>query len=63
MHIEKNIFKNIFNSIIDVKGKIKENIKTIIDIALLCHRKNMKLVYVESQITKLKASFALNKNT
>jgi hypothetical protein len=63
MRIEKNIFKNIFNSIMDVKGKIKDNIKTIIDIALLCHRKYIKLVYVESQITKLKASFALNKNT
>jgi len=63
MRIEKNIFKNIFNLIMDVKGKINDNIKTLIDITLLCHCKNVKLVYVESHITKLKASFALNKNT
>ena len=37
MHIEKNMFENIFNMIMDVKGKTKDNIKTRMDIALLGH--------------------------
>jgi hypothetical protein len=35
MHIEKNMFENIFNMIMDVKGKTKDNIKARMDIALL----------------------------
>ena len=44
MHIEKNVIENIFNTIMDVKGKTKENIKARLDVALLCNRKNMELV-------------------
>jgi len=62
MHMEKNVFENIFNMIMDVKRKTKDNIKTRMDIALFCHRKNMKLVYVGSRVAKLKVSFALDKN-
>jgi len=28
MHIEKNMFENIFNMVMDVNGKTKDNIKT-----------------------------------
>jgi len=45
-----------------VKGKIKDNIKAIMDIALFCHCKNIKLVYVGSRVVKPKANFALVKN-
>jgi hypothetical protein len=45
MHIEKNVFENIFNTVMDVKGKTKDNIKAKLDIALLCNHKNMELVY------------------
>jgi len=62
MHMEKNVFENIFNMIMDVKRKTKDNIKARMDIALFCHRKNMKLVYVGSRVAKLKVSFALDKN-
>jgi len=62
MHMEKNVFENIFNMIMDVKRKTKDNIKARMDIALFCHRKNMKLVYVGSWVAKLKVSFALDKN-
>ena len=41
MHIEKNVFKNIFNIVMDVKGKTKDNIKARLDVALFCNRKNM----------------------
>jgi hypothetical protein len=45
-----------------VKGKTKDNIKTIMNITLFCHRKNMKLVYYRSRVVKPKSSFALEKN-
>jgi hypothetical protein len=62
MHIEKNVIENIFNTVIDVKGKTKDNIKARIDIALFFHRKNMELVINGSRVAKPKASFALKKN-
>jgi len=62
MHIEKNMFENIFNTVMDVKGKTKDNIKARLDIVLYCNRKNMELVYNESQVAKPKASFVLEKN-
>jgi hypothetical protein len=39
MHIEKNVFENIFNTVMDVKGKTKDNIKARLDVALFCNRK------------------------
>jgi hypothetical protein len=62
MHIEKNMFENIFNTVMDVKGKTKDNIKARLDIALYCNHKNMELVYDESRVAKLRASFVLEKN-
>jgi hypothetical protein len=62
MHIEKNMFENIFNTVMDVKGKTKDNIKARLDIALYCNRKNMELVYDESRVAKPRASFVLEKN-
>jgi len=32
------------------------------NIALFCHRKNMELIYIGSQVIKPKASFTLDKN-
>jgi hypothetical protein len=63
MHIEKNVFKNIFNTVMDVKGKTKDNIKARLDIALVCNRKNMELVCDGSWVTKPRASFVLEKKT
>jgi len=62
MHIEKNVFENIFNTVMDVKGRTKDDIKARKDITLFCHRKDIELIYVGSQVAKPKASFALNKN-
>ena len=62
MYIKKNVFENIFNTVMDVKGKTKDNIKARLDVALFCNRKNMKLVCDGSQVTKLRASFVLEKN-
>ncbi|KAL9379139.1 hypothetical protein Peur_027621 [Populus x canadensis] len=62
MHIEKNVFENIFNTIMDVKGKTKDNIKARLDVALFCNRKNMELVCDGSRVAKPRASFVLEKN-
>ena len=62
MHIEKNVFENIFNMVMDVKGKTNDNIKAKMDIMLFYHCKNMDLVYDRSRVTKPKASFTLDKN-
>ena len=56
------MFGNIFNTVVDVKGKTKDNIKTRLDIDLYCNRKNMELVYDESWVAKPRASFVLEKN-
>jgi hypothetical protein len=62
MHIKKNLFENIFNMVMDVKGKTKDNIKARINIVLFCNRKNIKLVFDGSRVAKPGASFALEKN-
>jgi hypothetical protein len=61
MHIEKNMFESIFNTIMAVKGKVNNNIKAKLDIALLCNHKNMELVFNGSRVTKPRASFVLKK--
>ena len=43
IHIENHVFENIFNTIMDVKGKTKDNIKARMNITLFCYHKNMEL--------------------
>jgi len=35
MHIEKNVFENIFNMVINMKGKSKDNMKARMDICFV----------------------------
>jgi hypothetical protein len=56
------MFVNIFNTDMDVKGKVKDNIKARLDIALFCKRKNMELVFDGSRVVKHRAIFVLEKN-
>jgi hypothetical protein len=62
MHIKKNVFENILNTVMDVKGKTKDNIKARLDVALFCNRQNIELVHDESRVAKPRASFMLEKN-
>ncbi|PKA54383.1 hypothetical protein AXF42_Ash000216 [Apostasia shenzhenica] len=52
MHVEKNIFDNIFNTILDVQGKTKDNAKARANLELYCRR-----------IIKLSACYVLTKDT
>jgi len=45
-----------------VKGKTKDNIKSRLDVALFCNRKNIELVCDGSWVAKPRASFMLEKN-
>jgi hypothetical protein len=62
MHIEKNVFENIFNTVMDVKGKTKDYVKARLDVTLFCNHKNMDLVCDGSRVAKPRASFVLEKN-
>jgi hypothetical protein len=62
MHIEKNVFENIFKTIIDEKGKTKDDIKARLDLTLFYNQKNMEFVFDGSRVAKLRASFMLEKN-
>jgi hypothetical protein len=62
MHIEKNVSENIFNTIMDVKGKTKDNIKARLDVALFYNRQNIELVCDKSRVANSRASFVLEKN-
>ena len=56
------MFENIFNTVMNVKGKTKDNIKAKINILLFCHCKNIKVVYDGSQVAKPTTNFVLDKN-
>jgi hypothetical protein len=46
--LKRTYLKNIFNMMMDVKGKSKDNMKAMMDIPLVCHHKNIELVYFRS---------------
>ena len=60
MHIEKNFFENIFNTIMNVTGKTKDNEKARRDLGLYCKRKDLELkVQDNRKILKPKANYTL----
>ncbi|KAL0308943.1 UNVERIFIED_CONTAM: hypothetical protein Sradi_5836600 [Sesamum radiatum] len=43
MHIEKNMFDNIFNTVMDIKGKTKDNINARGDLKIICNHPELEL--------------------
>ncbi|KAL0292202.1 UNVERIFIED_CONTAM: hypothetical protein Sradi_6998300 [Sesamum radiatum] len=43
MHIEKNVFDNIFNTVMDIKGKTKDNMNSRRDLKIICNRPELEL--------------------
>ncbi|KAL0449149.1 UNVERIFIED_CONTAM: hypothetical protein Slati_1471300 [Sesamum latifolium] len=43
MHIEKNVFDNIFNTAMDIKGKTKDNLNARLDLKSICNRSELEL--------------------
>ena len=61
MHIEKNFFSNIFNTVMDVKGKTKDNDKARKDLTLHCRRPDLELkLQANGNILKPKANYTLS---
>nr|KYP73946.1 hypothetical protein KK1_006607 [Cajanus cajan] len=60
MHIEKNFFDNIFNTVMNVSGKTKDNEKARKDLALYCRRPDLELKsLVNGKMLKPKANYSL----
>ncbi|KAK4389817.1 hypothetical protein Sango_2318700 [Sesamum angolense] len=47
MHIEKNVFDNIFNTEIDIKGKTKDNLNARKDLKIICNRLELELYMLQ----------------
>ena len=60
MHIEKNVFDNVFNTVMDIKGKTKDNAKARLDLREYCRRRELELVEQGGKFLKPKAQYTLN---
>ncbi|WVZ15584.1 hypothetical protein V8G54_013150 [Vigna mungo] len=61
MHIEKNFFDNIFNTVMNVSGKSKDNEKARMDLGLHCRRKDLELkTHSNGKMFKPKANYTLS---
>ncbi|XP_019253809.1 PREDICTED: uncharacterized protein LOC109232493 [Nicotiana attenuata] len=60
MHIEKNFFDNLFNTIMDVTNKTKDNLKARMDLKEYCRRSELNLTYFNNKIQKPKASYTFS---
>nr|KYP36031.1 hypothetical protein KK1_042873 [Cajanus cajan] len=60
MHIEKNFFDNILNTIMNVSGKTKDNEKARMDLTLYCSRPDLELKpLANGKMFKPKANYSL----
>ncbi|RZB46310.1 hypothetical protein D0Y65_050367 [Glycine soja] len=63
MHIEKNFFDSIFNTVMNVSGKTKDNDKARMDLALYCRCKDLELKSAANgKLLKPKANYTLTAN-
>ena len=60
MHIEKNVFDNVMNTVMDVKGKTKDNLNARKDINLYCSRPEIAINDENSRLMR-KAVYTLTK--
>ena len=59
MHVEKNVFDNVFNTIIDIKGKTKDNVNAHLDMTIVYKCLELELLDRNGTIVKPKAIYAL----
>ncbi|XP_020229215.1 uncharacterized protein LOC109810217 [Cajanus cajan] len=62
MHVEKNVFDNIFNTVMDIKGKTKDNANARADLKDICKRPSLELIFENEMYKKPKATYVLNDN-
>lgn len=62
MHIEKNVFDNIINTVMDVKGKTKDNPKARLDLEEICRHPALHLIEEgNGKLKQPKSIFSLEK--
>ena len=59
MHVEKNIFDNVFNTVMNIKDKTKDNVNARLDMIMLCKCLKLKLLDRNGTIVKSKVIYAL----
>ena len=60
MHIEKKIvFGNIFNTVMDIKDKMKDNANARGDLKMILKRPSLELLVESGKYRKLKATYVL----
>ena len=63
MHIEKNYFDNLFNTVMDVPGKTKDCVKARMDLPEYCRRKELWLQEKQNnKFFKPKASYSFTRD-
>jgi len=59
IHIEKNVFDVVFNTVMDIDEKTKDNVKARMDLKLYCRRKELEIKELDNgKIVKPKAKFS-----
>ncbi|XP_019150967.1 PREDICTED: uncharacterized protein LOC109147764 [Ipomoea nil] len=64
MHIEKNVFDNVFHTVMNVKGtnKNKDSVKSRLDVHEYCNRPQLHLVEHNGKVFKPKANYTLERD-
>lgn len=61
MHTENNIFQNVFNTVMNVKGKTKDNTNARLDLHVHCNRPTLELQNLNNEkVLKPKMQYTLN---
>ncbi|CAN6919019.1 unnamed protein product, partial [Brassica oleracea] len=58
MHIEKNFFDNLMNTVLNIQGKTKDNLKSRLDLVDICDRSELHVD--ENDKVKLPDGYASN---
>ncbi|PKA53322.1 hypothetical protein AXF42_Ash010052 [Apostasia shenzhenica] len=61
MHIEKNVFDNIFYTVMNVSGKTKDNLKVKANLELYCNQEGLQLFEDNGRVMKSPALYVLDK--
>ncbi|RDX66632.1 hypothetical protein CR513_54582, partial [Mucuna pruriens] len=54
MHTERNVFMNVFDTVMDINGRTKDTYKARMDIAEICNRKELELKDIGRWVKELK---------
>jgi len=61
MHVEKNVFVNVLNIVMDIKNKTKNNVKARINLKKYCKWRELELQFQPSgKVLKPKTKFILS---